>query len=237
MRSTIFGFVLFGLVALLAAGASAQEKKNEVNRFVRPEVPSTGLDQVTAQVPEEILIRFVDEPSHHFGLAHDHFLKKDYAKSAAEIRKGAAFVRLEMARSEGEGGKALADAAIRLEKLAEQIEGGSVTSVDEINKTLARAEQLLAFHHELKAEKSWQANDYLGVGHDLKAASVNLKNSLKYTGEKVESETDAAIKDANNIGQKLIEGARPEDERISAALDLLGDKIDEIGTKLEKPKK
>lgn len=244
MRSTFFGFALFCLVALLAAGVSAQEKKPEVSRYARPEVPPTGLNQVTAQVPEEILIRFVDEPSHHFGLAHERFLKKDYAQSAAEIRKGAAFVKLEMARSTEEGEKALADAAIRLEKLAENVESGSVKSVDEIDTVLARAEHALAFHHELKAEEYWQANDYLGTGHDLKAASMNLKNSLKYAGGNIDVEMEAVIKDANEIGQKLLEGARLEDERINAALNVLGDKIDEAGgkidaagKKMEQPKK
>jgi len=237
MRSIIIRLTLFCFVALLAAGVSAQEKKPEVNRFAPPEVPPTGIDQRMAQVPEDILLRFVDEPSHHFGLAHEGFLKKDYAKSAAEIRKGAGFVKLEMARSTDEGQRVLADAAIRLEKLAENVESGSVNSVDKINTALAHAEQALAFHHELKAEKYWQANDYMGAGHDLKAASMNLKNSLKYSGEKVEVETDAAIKDANEIGQKLIEGTRLADERISAAMEVLGDKIDEAGKKLEQPKK
>ena len=237
MRSKIVGLALFCFVALLAAGLSAQEKKTEVEKIARPEVPPTGVNQVMAQVPEEILLRFVDEPSHHFGLAHERFLKKDYAESAAEIRKGAGFVRLEMARSTDEGQRALADAAARLEKLAEKVESGSVNSVDEINAALARAEQELAFHHESKAEKSWQANNNMGAGHDLKAASINLKNSLKYSGEKVEVETDAAIKDANEIGQKLLEGNRLADERIGAAMEVLGDKIDEAGKKLEQPKK
>jgi hypothetical protein len=237
MRNIIIRPVLFCLVALVAAGVSAQEKKTQVERIARPKVPPTGFEQRMAQVPEEILIRFVDEPSHHFSLAHEHFLKKDYAKSAVEIRKGAGFVKLEMARSTDEGRKGLADAAIRLEKLAETVESGSANSVDEINATLARAEHELAFHHALKAEESWQANDYLGAGHDLKAASISLKNSLKYAGGKVDVEMEAAIKDANGIGQKLIEGARPADERINAAMNVLGDKIDEAGNKMEQPKK
>jgi hypothetical protein len=237
MRNIIIGLVLFCLVVLPAAGVSAQEKKPEVARFVRPEVPPTGIVQGMAQVPEEILIRFVDEPSHHFGLAHEHFLEKDYAKSAAEIRKGAGFVKLEMARSTGEGRKALDDAAIRLEKFAESVESGSVNSVDEINAALARAEHALAFHHELKAEESWQANSYMGAGHDLKAASISFKNSLKYAGGKVDVETEAAIKDANGIGQKLIDGNRLADERIGAAMEVLGNKIEEAGKKMEQSKK
>lgn len=237
MRSIIVRLAFFCLAAILAAGVSAQEKKPEVDRFARPEVPPTGVVQGMAQVPEEILIRFVDEPSHHFGLAHERFLKKEYAQSAAEIRKGAGFVKLEMARSTGEGRKALADAAVRLEKLAETVESGSVNSVGEINAALARAEQALAFHHEVKAEESWQANNAAGAGHDLKAASISLKNSLKYAGVKVDAETEAAIKDANGIGQKLLDGARQADERINAAMNTLGDKIDQAGKKMEQPKK
>jgi hypothetical protein len=237
MRRIIIGLSLFCLVALLAAGVSAQEKKDEVNRFVEPKAPPTGLDMPMAQVPEEILIRFVDEPSHHFGLARERFMKKDYAQSAAEIRKSVAFVRLEMARATEDGQKALADAVLRLENLAGKIESGSAGSVDEIDAALARAEQELAFHHELKAQANWQANNYLGTGHDLKAASINLKNSLKYAGGKVETETDAAIKDANEIGQKLIDGIKLQDERIGAAIDLLGDKIDEAGQRMEQPNK
>jgi hypothetical protein len=234
MKSIIVRLALFCLVALVAAGVSAQEKKTEVEKVGRPEVPPTGIDQRMAQVPEEILIRFVDEPSHHFGLAREHFLKKDYAKSADEIRKSVGFVKLEMARSSEEGQKALADATIRLEKLAENVENGSVKSVDEIDAALARAEHALAFHHALKAEKNWQANNLLGAGHDLKAASMNLKNSLKYAGVKAEVETDAAVKDANEIGQKLLEGTRLEDERINAAMNALGDKIDEAGDKIDR---
>jgi|WetSurMetagenome_2_1015567.scaffolds.fasta_scaffold64866_1 hypothetical protein len=237
MRKTIVRLVLFGVVAILAAGASAQEKRDEVNRFVRPEVPATGLDQITAQIPEEILIRFVDEPSHHFGLARERFLKKDYAQSAAEIRKGAGFVKLEAARGTSEGQTALADAEAGLEKLAGSVESGSVTTIDEIDAALARAELKLALHHELKAQEYWQADNSVGTGHDLKAASMSLKNTLKYSGGKMEAETEAAIKDANEIGQKLREGANISDERVNEAINMLGDKIDEIGEKMEQPKK
>ena len=237
MRNMIVRFALLCFVALLAGGVCAQEKIPEVEKVVPPPSPPSGVDQRTAQVPVEILLRFVDEPSHHFGLAREDFLKKDYAQSAAEIRKSAGFVKLEMTRSIGEGQSVLADAAIQLEKLAGNIESGSVKSVDEIDMALARAEQALAAHHEMKAEEYWRANYYAGVGQDLKAASMSLKNSLKYSGEKVDGETDAAMKDADEIGQKLIEGTKPADERIGAALEALGDKIDDVGTKLEQPKK
>lgn len=237
MKGIISTLMIFLLAAFLACGVSAQEKKTEVEKAVPPGAPPTGLDQPMGQVPEEILIRFTDEPSHHVGLAHEHFLKKDYAKSAAEIRKAEGFVKLETARSNEESETALADAAARLEKLAAAVESGSVTSAEEVNSAFARVEHALALHHQLKAEGYWKANDYLSVGPDLKAAAANLKNSLKYAGGKVSVETEAAIKDAKEIGQKLMEGARPADERVGAAIETLGDKIDEAGAKLEQPKK
>jgi hypothetical protein len=232
------GLVLFCFVALLAAGASAQnDKRDEVNKFVVPKAPATGLDQTMPQIPEEILFRFVDEPSHHFGLAQERFLKKDYAQSAAEIRKGSGFMKLEMTRSANEGEKALADASDRLEKLADGIASGSVASVDDLNAVLARAEQALAFHHEMKAETYWQIHDIRGAGRDLEAASVNLKNSVKYAGGKIDAETEGAIKDADEIAQVLIGGTKLADERVNASFNMLSDKIDEAGSKLEQPKK
>jgi hypothetical protein len=237
MKSIIPTLMILSLAAFLATGVCAQEKRTEVEKVAPSGAPPTGLDQPMGQVPEEILIRFHDEPSHHVGLAHEHFLKKDYAKSAAEMRTAEGFVKLETARSAAEGEQALADAAARLEKLAAAVESGAVTSVDEVDSAFARVEHALALHHQMKAEAYWKANDYLSVGPDLKAAAANLKNSLKYAGGKVEAETDAAINDAKEVGQKLIEGARPADERIGAAIETLGDKIDEVGARLEQPKK
>jgi hypothetical protein len=237
MKRMGVGLAAFCLAALLAAGGSAQEKKDQADRFGQTDVPSFGTQPITAQVSTDILIHFVDEPSRHLGLARDRFMDKDYAKSAAEIRKSVAFMKLELAQATEAGRGGLADAIGRLEKLAASLESGTAPSSGDLDAALAQAEQALAVHHELKAEQFWRANDYVDTGHDLRAASMNLGNALKYAGKTASQRTEAAIKDAHKIGDDLRQGNHVPDPRIGASLDGLSNQIDEVAKELPPPKK
>lgn len=233
MRSVVYGIVMFCVAALFAAGASAQEKVTETEKLDQSrrslEAPPPG----GAQLPEEVLRRFVDEPSLHFAGARERFLKKDLAGAAAELRKGAGFVKLEASRTTAEGGKALVDVANGLDQLAGGVEKGSIGAVDALDGALARTELALARHHQAKAEAFWEANDYAGAGHDLKAASTSLRNALKYAGVKIDADVDERIKDAGKIGQDLLEGNNPPDARIGASIERLGSAIDDAGARLK----
>jgi hypothetical protein len=237
MRRTIISLALFCLIALLAAGVSAQEKKMEVEKAARTTAAPLETEPGKIGISEDILVGFVDEPDHHFGLAREYFMKKDYKKSAAEIRKAAGFVKLELARATGDDQRVLSDAVIQLAKLAEEIEGGTVSSVDKLNAEFAHTEQALAYHHELKAQEYWKAENQKKAGQDLRAASKHLENSMKYTGEKVEADTDNAIKDADDIGQKLVAGTRLAAEKVGAAIEALGKKIQDASKKMGQSKK
>jgi hypothetical protein len=245
MRRMIFALALIAIIiAFFAVGASAQEKKAEPAKVTPDKTAQTkgAPPKVPAGkvvVDEEILIGFVDEPSRHFGLARDDFLKKDFAASADEIRKGAGYVKLEMSRaaSGAEDERALSDAVAQLAKLADDIEKGAVTSVDRLNAGFAKAEQALAFHHELKAKEYWAAEEQKKAGQDLKAASKHLENAMKYANEKVETGTEAAIQDARDIGQKLVEGTGWAADKVGKAMQDLGKKIEDAGKKMMAPKK
>jgi hypothetical protein len=233
MKSIIrMGFVVGCLVAIAAAGVSAQERQSKLNKYM-PTAPTKGLQQITPQVSEDVLLRFVDEPSRCFDEAREDFLKKDYVNSAMQIRKGSGFMQLETARATNEGNPALSAAAARLDTLAGKVEKGSVGSIGVLDNALADAEQALANHHESKAEDYWRMNNLGMTGWDLKAASINLRNSLKFMGGKVGPSIDDAIRDAADVGQALIDGADIKDERIGASMANLSDKIDEIGTELQ----
>ena len=228
---------MFCVAATLSAGALAQEKVTETQKLDRTRLGLEAVPPGGAQLPEEVMHRFVDEPSLHFASARERFLKKDFAGAATELRKGGAFMRLEATRTTAEEGKTLVDAANRVEQLAGDVEKGSIGAVDVVDGGLARAELALAVHHQAKAERSWQANDDLGAGHDLKAASTNLRNALKYFGAKADAEIEGAIKDAGKIGQDLLDGNSPPDERIGASIERLGAAIDNVGARLEQPGK
>lgn len=237
MRNIVSGIAIFCVAATLSAGASAQEKVTETQKLDRTRLGREAVPPGGAQLPEEVLRRFVDEPSLHFESAQERFLKKDGGGAATELRKSAAFVRLEAARTTAEDGKALVDAADALERLAGDVEKGSIGAVDALDGALAQAELALARHHQSNAERYWQANDDAGAGHDLKAASSNLRNALKYVGAKADAEVEGAIKDAAKIGQDLLDGNSPPDERIGASIERLGSAIDNVGARHARPEK
>jgi hypothetical protein len=236
MRRTFLVAALIAAVfAFLMIGSCTKEKKAETAESTPAQAPSVTAGQVL--VDEEILVGFVDEPNHHFGLARKAFVAKDYATASAELLKCAGFVKLEATRASGEDRRMLEDAVIRLAELAEAVKGGTIEAVEKLDSAYANAELALAFHHEVKAQEFWKAENNKSAGQDLKAASRHLENSMKYAGEKTETDTKAVIKDANDLGQKLVEGTAFTADKVGKAMQDLGAKIEEWGKKTMAPKK
>jgi hypothetical protein len=69
---------------------------------------------------------YIEEPDRHFQNAHQAFLAKDYEKTAQEIRKGEAWVKIEAGRASGDVKHSLNSSAQELEKLATDTEKGTV---------------------------------------------------------------------------------------------------------------
>jgi hypothetical protein len=225
------------LLVLLAGAAYAQQERTEIDK-TRKDVPPNRLEPfpISEGVSWDVLMRFADEPSQHLGEAHKNFLEKDYTKSEINIRKAAGFVMLEESRANDQTRQELFDASSRLDRLADAVKTGSVTSANDVNAAFAQAEWALADHHEAKAEELWRAKNYLATALDLETASTNLENALKYAGLPADAETESAIKDARGIANQLARQFPLPDERIGASLATLSDKIDEVGGKLQ-PKK
>jgi len=76
------------LIGGIVLGATASETKS-----------ATKAPEDNVIVIEDILIVFADEPQHYYMRAFEHFLKHDWEAAAVEIRKGAAFLKLEAARA------------------------------------------------------------------------------------------------------------------------------------------
>ena len=80
----------------------------------------------------------------HFQKAHNFFLKKDFKAVAAEIRNAAELLKQEAEKATIEGKKALTASINELEKLAKDVEKGTVTSEKKLKDAFARAEHALA---------------------------------------------------------------------------------------------
>lgn len=90
MRYMSYGLAIALMIAIVTTGASAQTSQSK-----------TSSEPAKDKVPidEKALDSFVGEAEHYFHQARESFFKKDMKTAADEIRKGAAFVKLEAGRA------------------------------------------------------------------------------------------------------------------------------------------
>ena len=183
-------------------------------------------------VEEEVWTVLADEPQQHFQAAHEGFVKKDLKAAAAEIRKGAAFVRLEAARAAGASKDALAASIKELDSLAGKVEAGGVTAAADLDHAFARAEHALASAHLGRAKESWAKKDLKRAGQALKAAATSLEHALAWAGRTGKADVIAVAKDAGVVAGKLIEGTGWAADETAKAIEAVGAEIEKLGRAL-----
>jgi hypothetical protein len=183
-------------------------------------------------VEEDVWVVLADEPQQHFQAAHENFVKKDLKAAAVEIRKGAAFLRLEGARATGASKDALAASIKELDTLAAKVESGGVTAASDLDHAFARAEHALASEHLARAKEAWAKKDLKRAGHALKAAATSLEHAVAWAGRTGEAGVIAVIKDAGAVAGKLIEGTGWETDETGKAIEAVGMEIEKLGRSL-----
>jgi hypothetical protein len=179
---------------------------------------------------------FIDEPEIHFQKAHELFMKKDYAGSASEIRKGSAFVKLEATRSGDVEKEALNGLASDLDQLADSVENGLVVSDTDLKFHFARADQTLVRHHYAKANEYMAKNDVENAGHELKGATGYLENAWKWSDKKMDAGSDEAVKGLHTVSGKMIKGSEWTKDEVAKGMQDMGSEATKLGKALEKKK-
>ena len=105
---------------------------------VRAETDQTNSKQHVASQQAEDQPIFSDEVDPHFHKAVEYFSKKETAKAAEEIRKGALFLKKQSRGELGETRRCLLNAGQNLEQLADRIEKGKATCEKDLRATFAR---------------------------------------------------------------------------------------------------
>lgn len=168
----------------------------------------------------------------HFKKARENFLKRDMKAAAAEIRKSAEFLKHEEEHATSEGKKDLLVSAHALEKTADDIEKGTVTSVNRLDHVFAKAYYALARSHYLKASESWAKRNAKEAGFSLRVSSWDMEHGLAWSGHKAEGETKAALKDARHVSEKLIKGADWVSSEVDKSIEDIGREIDKLGKEM-----
>jgi len=217
MNIKTFSLVLLSLIILVLPVVSAGAEKSN-----KPVI-----------VEEDTLVVLADDADTHFKAAYENFLKKDMKAAATEMRKGAAYLKMETSRASGKTKEAL-DVSVRdLEGLADGVERGTVTSVTMIEHAFAKAYYALAEHHQEKAEESFGKKAIETVGHELKAAALYLEEGFAWSGHKVETGTATVIKETRHLGGKLLEGTGWATTEVGKGISTLGGEVEKLGGKIQ----
>ncbi len=193
---------------------------------------SPGLTAQTSQTPSVK----AEEPESSFQKADEFFLKKDLKASANEIRKGAGFLKQKAKEAQKSGKEGLTASVKELEKLAKDVEKGTVTSEEKLKETFAGSYQALANHQYLKASKSWAKKKTKETGQALTAAAQYLEETARWSGRKLETGTAEVINYVRTVGGKLIKGAGYGAEEVGKGIKEMGSELSKFGKKTE-PKK
>jgi hypothetical protein len=199
MNTRVFSFTVVLLISIMSHSAfgKSNDPKSE------PQVPDGWI-----VVEEEIWLAFPDEPGSQFHQAHENFLKRDYKAAAANMRKAMGFMKLEAARATGDANKTLTASIHELEKLADDVENGTVSSARKLSQAFSRAHEALAIHHHALASQAWAKKEGTKVGHALKASAMHFESAAAWAGYKLEAGAEASLQLARSVGQKITEGGQ-----------------------------
>jgi len=215
-----------GLLAVCVWQAAAQ------NTPVLKNPPKAPQGWVLVQ--EDAWSIFDDEPEHEFETAHDAFRDHDLDAAAVAIRKGAVFMQVEASRDTDKGKQALMEPVHELNQLADAVQNGHVTSLNQLNQAFGRAQYAMAKHHYRMAADAWQTKG-ASANRDFKAAAQDLKWGVKWTGQKASASTRQAISDADSLGEKIKSGGKWAAQHMGEGLKNLGKAIEDAANQVENP--
>jgi serine protease Do len=148
-----------------------------------------------------------DKLEEDFQKAKEFIEEKAYKDAAIEIRNAAEILKQESGKATGEVQKSLLAASERLEKSSQEVENGTVKSVEEIQGAFGRAHEALAEYYNALASESWSKKAISEVGEDMKRSADHLEKAWTWSGRHVESGTQGVIDSARKVGHELGQGA------------------------------
>jgi len=187
------------------------------------------IQQRWAVADQTIWYPYVEEPDQHFRNAHDAFLSRNLKKTAEEIRKGEAFVKMEEVRASGDAKRSLDTSTQELAQLAGEVSKGEVKDVKSLDQAFARADYALALSHRAKASEGWAKKDATKTGYELRAAADFLEQGASRAGGDAESGVSVGVKDTRELSGKLIHGVSVATDDVGKVMETIGQEIGMLG--------
>ena len=167
-----------------------------------------------------------------FQKARKDYLQKDMKAAADEVRKGAAYLKSEAASARDKGKEALTASYQELEKLAGEMEKGTVKTVKELEIAFARAYNALATNSNVQSMEAWTKKEFRKAGEKLESSVDQLEKGFAWAGQKAEAGTQKVIDDSKALSKKMKEGSSRASAEVGKAMKDLEDEIKTFGRKI-----
>lgn len=237
---------LGALSAIFAASAGAQAMTDRDRDMSQPSVTTdrgmdqSGTSQYSTTAPstagEQGSVQSsatVNAPKRHFLAARSAFTSRDYQAAANHLRQGAEILRSDAANARGDVADNLRGTAKDLDKLADKVQQGKVTSVDDLNDKFGDAYRNLADYHYQVAEESYKRNRETGVkagrdvetGTALQRATQDVEDWSEVTGRTIKSGGRTALDATKDLAGRMISGTGWAAEKTGEGLNNFGEFI------------
>lgn len=167
-----------------------------------------------------------------FQKAKQNYLDKNMNSAAQQIQKSASFMEAQAQKASDKGKEALNASAKELEKLADDVKKGTVTSMKRIEDTFARAYAALASESHIKSTESWAKKQAEKAGDALDSANKYLEHGFAWAGQKIEISTKETMKKSKELSLKLKKKGSVLAEDVGRGLKKAGDEIEKFGKKV-----
>lgn len=181
--------IVISLIVISGMGILAED----MAKMETPAKPVIAQEASKAKVAvdENILVSLADMPIYHVKRAREYFLKKDSKEAANEIRISEIFVNLQSERVTTEASKkALWGVARRLDKLASDIEKGSVGSINEFNYNVSLAGKELVNCDTAMADMVIANIEIINADSDSKLAINYNQHGYNWTAQRKEKKNN-----------------------------------------------
>jgi hypothetical protein len=167
-----------------------------------------------------------------FQKAKQNYLEKNMNSAAEQIQKSSSCMKAKAEKASDKGKEALNTSAKELEKLADDVKKGTVTSVKRIEETFARAYVALASDSHIKSTESWAKKETVKAGDALDSANKYLERSFAWAGQKIETRTKEAMKKSQELSLKLKKKGSVVAEDVGKRLKDTGNEIEKFGKRI-----
>lgn len=223
MTTSVHRAALWAAMPLLIAGCKGEEEVVEV--VTTPPAAESPMITAPLPAPVDVTVRVTDS---NLAKARADIVSNRMG-AANELRQAATALRQEATTAGPERRQALGEVATRLDRLASDVEGGTIQAATDLDREYVIIHTNLAREYHRAARNALARSAARDAGRDIQSAATHLEYALKAAGRDTESASVTIVMDARAVGEKLVQGGQWTAEEVEHALRNMAGEFERLG--------